>query len=132
MLWDRGTWEPKGDPQAGLEEGHLAFTLHGERLKGGWDLIRMRVDGKKENWLLIKEKDKYALNNGQAQRFLEGELSTVSTHRSMEEIAAGAPESMPDSGPGSSPGSKASSNRSRKAGSAIFALNRSSKGSRPS
>ncbi len=132
MLWDRGTWEPKGDPHAGLEEGHLAFTLHGERLKGGWDLIRMRVDGKKENWLLIKEKDKYALNNGQAQRFLEGELSTVSTHRSMEEIAAGAPESMPDSGPGSSPGSKASSNRSRKAGSAIFALNRSSKGSRPS
>lgn len=27
MLWDRGSWEPKGDPHAGLEKGHLAFTL---------------------------------------------------------------------------------------------------------
>src|SRR3981081_1684783 len=57
MLWDRGSWEPKGDPHAGLKKGHLAFTLHGERLKGGWDLVRMRGDGKRENWLLIKEAD---------------------------------------------------------------------------
>jgi bifunctional non-homologous end joining protein LigD len=57
MLWDRGTWEPKGDPHAGLKKGHLAFELHGERLKGGWDLIRTRGDEKRENWLLIKEAD---------------------------------------------------------------------------
>jgi bifunctional non-homologous end joining protein LigD len=37
MLWDRGSWEPKGDPQPVLRKRHLAFTLHGERLKGGWD-----------------------------------------------------------------------------------------------
>ena len=61
MLWDRGTWEPKGDPRAGLEKGHLSFVLRGDRLKGGWDLIRMRGDGKRgkrENWLLIKKKDR--------------------------------------------------------------------------
>jgi bifunctional non-homologous end joining protein LigD len=57
MLWDEGTWEPKGDPYEGLKKGHLKFELHGERLTGGWDLIRMRGDGKRENWLLIKEKD---------------------------------------------------------------------------
>jgi bifunctional non-homologous end joining protein LigD len=49
MLWDRGTWEPKDDPHAGLKIGHLSFVLHGERLKGGWGLIRMRGDGKREN-----------------------------------------------------------------------------------
>src|SRR5258708_21789962 len=30
MLWDGGTWEPKGDPQAGLKKGHLSFKLHGD------------------------------------------------------------------------------------------------------
>ena len=57
MLWDQGRWEPKGDPNAGLHKGHLSFVLYGERLKGGWDLIRMRGNGKRENWLLIKAKD---------------------------------------------------------------------------
>src|SRR4029450_3885020 len=58
MLWDRGTWEPKGDPHAGLASGHLSFVLHGERLRGEWDLVRMQWgNGKRENWLLIKQKD---------------------------------------------------------------------------
>src|SRR5215211_5075367 len=41
MLWDRGTWTPEGDPHEGLRKGKLSFTLHGERLKGGFALIRM-------------------------------------------------------------------------------------------
>jgi bifunctional non-homologous end joining protein LigD len=90
ILWDRGSWEPKGDPHAGLKKGHLAFTLHGERLKGGWDLIRMRGDEKKENWLLIKEKDHEALSNGAAGKFLKQEATSISTRRSMDEIAVDA------------------------------------------
>jgi bifunctional non-homologous end joining protein LigD len=93
MLWDRGSWEPKADPHAGLKEGHLSFDLHGDRLKGGWDLIRMRGNGKRENWLLIKEKDDYALSSDGAGQFLKREASSVSTHRSMDEIAVGAPKS---------------------------------------
>ena len=31
MLWDRGTWEPIGDPAAGYAAGKLKFRLHGER-----------------------------------------------------------------------------------------------------
>jgi bifunctional non-homologous end joining protein LigD len=89
MLWDRGTWEPKGDAHAGLKKGHLAFEVHGERLKGGWDLIRMRGDGKRENWLLIKETDQDAIP-GSNSAFLEGLASSVTTGRSMEEIAGGA------------------------------------------
>ncbi len=34
MVWDRGTWEPIGDPAAGYRKGHLKFTLDGEKLKG--------------------------------------------------------------------------------------------------
>jgi len=93
MLWDRGSWEPTADPQTGLKKGHLAFDLHGERLKGGWDLIRMHGDGKKENWLLIKKKDDYARTGDGAGRFLEQEASSVATRRSMDEIAVDAPSS---------------------------------------
>jgi bifunctional non-homologous end joining protein LigD len=87
MLWDQGTWEPKGDPRAGLKKGHLSFVLHGERLKGGWDLIRMRGDGKRENWLLIKRKDPEARRNGANGGFLEDLASSVKSGRSMDEIA---------------------------------------------
>ena len=60
VLWDTGTWEPVGDPHEGLKKGHLSFILHGKQLKGGWSLVRMRGDGKRENWLLIKKNDEEA------------------------------------------------------------------------
>src|SRR4029077_19044738 len=89
MLWDEGTWEPKGDPRAGLQKGHLSFTLHGERLKGDWDLVRMHGDAKKENWLLIKAKDAEARTNGGAAGFLADLAYSVTSGRSMDAIAAG-------------------------------------------
>jgi bifunctional non-homologous end joining protein LigD len=59
--WDRGTWTPKGDdPAKDLAGGELKFTLHGQRLNGGYVLVRLKPRGKKEhaeNWLLIKEHD---------------------------------------------------------------------------
>ncbi len=61
MLWDTGSWEPVGDPHAGLKKGHLSFILHGNRLKGRWDLVRMHGEGKRENWLLIKHDDEEAV-----------------------------------------------------------------------
>src|SRR6202161_4508819 len=38
MLWDRGIWipAPGKDPRKTLEQGHLHFTLIGERMKGDW------------------------------------------------------------------------------------------------
>ena len=100
MLWDRGSWEPKGDPHAGLKKGHLAFTLHGERLRGGWDLIRMHGEEKKENWLLIKQQDHEALSNGAAGKFLEQEAMSISTSRSMDEIAVDLPPEQENKEPG--------------------------------
>jgi bifunctional non-homologous end joining protein LigD len=89
MLWDRGTWEPKGDPRAGLKKGHLSFTLKGERLQGGWALVRMKTEGRRENWLLIKENDGKAAGGGRAAHFLDDTAFSVKTGRSMADIAAG-------------------------------------------
>jgi len=60
-IWDRGTWEPLEDPAEGIEKGSLKFTLKGEKLRGGWALVRMRGrENKKQEWLLIKERDRFA------------------------------------------------------------------------
>ncbi|MGZ5267924.1 MAG: DNA ligase D [Caldimonas sp.] len=59
IVWDRGTWEPLGDPRAGYRAGKLKFRLHGEKLGGGWTLVRMHghANERQEPWLLIKERD---------------------------------------------------------------------------
>jgi bifunctional non-homologous end joining protein LigD len=87
MLWDLGTWEPFDDPHEGLKKGKLAFRLNGKRLKGGWALVRIRgrENEKRENWLLIKERDKIAY---ESDPLLEANLKSATTGRTMEEIAA--------------------------------------------
>jgi bifunctional non-homologous end joining protein LigD len=64
VVWDRGTWEPIGDPHQGLAKGDLTFLLDGEKLRGRWHLVRMRArDGesrRKPSWLLIKGRDEEA------------------------------------------------------------------------
>ena len=42
MMWDTGSWEPIGDPHAGLKKGKLEFKIHGKRLQGEWTLVRMK------------------------------------------------------------------------------------------
>src|SRR5215212_2206285 len=46
MLWDRGFWAPEdeGNPGHALHKGELKFTLAGEKVKGGWVIVRMRSD----------------------------------------------------------------------------------------
>ena len=88
MLWDRGTWAPiKGKSASDLDNGHLHFTLEGERMKGEWLLIRLKKKPgeKRENWLLRKLQDEHA-EEGDA--LVERELTSVLTGRSMAEIAA--------------------------------------------
>ncbi len=61
IVWDRGEWEPLGDPHKGFEKGDLKFKLHGERLRGEWVLVRMKKRATdrsgRNNWLLIKKRD---------------------------------------------------------------------------
>jgi bifunctional non-homologous end joining protein LigD len=95
QLWDVGTWEPKEDPDEGLRRGNLKFTLSGQRLKGGWALIRMkdwnkgdrvRKSSKRYNWLLIKERDEF-VRSGDPDALLKEDTS-VKSGRTLEEIAA--------------------------------------------
>src|SRR5512141_1451014 len=62
IVWDRGQWEPVGDPREGYRKGRLKFDLHGEKLAGRWNLVRInaRADERQEPWLLIKESDEEA------------------------------------------------------------------------
>ncbi|HEY4344211.1 MAG TPA: DNA ligase D [Parvibaculum sp.] len=85
LLWDRGTWTPIGDAEDGLKRGKLEFSLSGERMKGNWVLVRMRgkEKEKRENWLLIKEKDKFA-KEGRA--LTEAFTTSVESKRNLAEI----------------------------------------------
>jgi bifunctional non-homologous end joining protein LigD len=89
MLWDNGVWEPVGDPHEGLKKGDLKFVLKGQRLQGRWVLVRMRTQEKRENWLLIKEKDERVMRGEKAAKFLDKHAFSVTTGRRMEEIAKG-------------------------------------------
>ena len=92
MLWDRGFWAPEDDrsPEEGLASGDFKFVLAGQRLSGGWVLVRMKGDrfgGKRTNWLLIKHNDASA-RPGDADKVLADNHS-VASGRTMEQIAAG-------------------------------------------
>ena len=58
IVWDRGTWEPVGDPQDGLAIGKILFKLHGEKLAGLWELVRISKPGatKQDQWMLFKKR----------------------------------------------------------------------------
>jgi bifunctional non-homologous end joining protein LigD len=61
IVWDRGTWEPVGDAREGIELGKLVFRLHGEKLAGLWELVRIAKPGDKQNaWMLFKKRDEWA------------------------------------------------------------------------
>jgi bifunctional non-homologous end joining protein LigD len=77
IVWDQGAWEPEGGEPKALEDyarGKLKFRLHGQKLRGGFMLVRshMRGSGDKEQWLMIKERDEEA--RPQAEFDVLGEL----------------------------------------------------------
>jgi DNA ligase D-like protein (predicted 3'-phosphoesterase) len=66
-VWDAGTYENilagKPEPLSMAEakaQGRLEVRFHGERLKGGFALIKMRGPGREKDWLLIKMRDEFA------------------------------------------------------------------------
>jgi len=70
-LFDRGTWTTEGDVAAQLAKGHLRFTLHGDRLKGGWHLVRSGKPARQPQWLLFKQDDAWA-GDAEADDMLDG------------------------------------------------------------
>ncbi len=103
MLWDRGIWtpEPGKDPRKTIEEGHLHFTLEGERMRGEWVMFRLKPRGreKNENWILKKVTDAHA---GSSTGLTGTFLTSVKTGRTMSEIADGKKAGVSRRRPGSS------------------------------
>ncbi|MGH2993933.1 MAG: DNA polymerase ligase N-terminal domain-containing protein [Solirubrobacterales bacterium] len=64
IVWDRGTYENITTDREGrevpvaeaIEDGELKVRLHGEKLAGGYVLVRTG-GGDRERWLLIKARD---------------------------------------------------------------------------
>jgi len=92
MVWDRGTYrnlkgqdENEKEPPSvaeQLQNGQVTIWLEGEKLKGGFALIRTGK-GEKARWLLIKMDDEGA----DARRNpTSTEPNSVKTGRSLEEI----------------------------------------------
>jgi len=91
QIWDRGFWSPDDGaaPAKALKSGELKFHLDGERLHGGWVLVRMKRDrhgSKRSNWLLIKHRDDAATDDGDAAA---ADDRSVASGRAMADIAAG-------------------------------------------
>ena len=92
QLWDRGFWAPEDgfdDIDASLAKGELKFVMEGERLHGGWVLVKLRDDkgSKRRNWLLIKHRDAAAVaKNGGA---LAAQDRSIASGRTMARIAVG-------------------------------------------
>lgn len=87
MLWDRGEWEPVGDAEKDYPQGKIKFRLRGEKLNGGWTLVKMggtaNEEGGDKNWLMIKERDEYARKDGELG---SDDERSVKTGRTMDEI----------------------------------------------
>jgi bifunctional non-homologous end joining protein LigD len=61
-IWDRGTYELLEEKR----DGGLTVKLDGERLDGVWTLIPAHLDGKEQNWLILR---KDGAGNGASGRY---------------------------------------------------------------
>ena len=52
-IWDSGTYDLVEEKP----DGGVTVRLHGKRLDGTWTLIPAHLDGKEQNWLLVRKKD---------------------------------------------------------------------------
>jgi bifunctional non-homologous end joining protein LigD len=52
-IWDRGTYDLLEEKK----DGGLTVRLYGERLEGTWTLIPAHLDGKEQNWLVVRKRE---------------------------------------------------------------------------
>ena len=89
MLWDRGTFTLMGDTPGAdqIARGDLKFQLQGEKLKGEFALVHMKVRGKGNEWLIIKKRDQFAVPGWE----VEAHAYSVLSGRTQAEIAGNLP-----------------------------------------
>ena len=62
IVWDRGTWEPVGDPRAGPgRRASWSSSCTARSWPGLWELVKIAKAGEKqEPWILFKKRDEFA------------------------------------------------------------------------
>jgi bifunctional non-homologous end joining protein LigD len=82
VTWDMGAYKllEGDDPANALDKGKLVFELQGERLKGGFNLIKMKGRGE-NNWLLIKKRDEQSRPQWKLEKALTKEKKMALTER---------------------------------------------------
>lgn len=89
VVWDRGTYENLREAREGVsmggsvEEGRIEVWLAGEKIRGGFSLVRFR-GGEDEAWLLVKMEDAEA--DARRDPTSEDPESVVS-RRTVEEVS---------------------------------------------
>jgi bifunctional non-homologous end joining protein LigD len=87
IVWDQGSWVPRGDPAAGLAEGKLVFELKGQKLHGEWTLFRTKRSGDDgREWLFMKHRDHWARAPDEEDGWSE---ASVFSGRTVEELREG-------------------------------------------
>ena len=72
-----------------MRKGEIKFIAHGERMRGGWVLVRMHTKEKRENWLLIKERDEFAEDDDSLTSRFPNSVSTRRTRTADRKGRAG-------------------------------------------
>lgn len=99
LVWDIGTFRnvkgEEADLGRNLDEGHATIWLDGEKLKGGFALIRTKRGGKRPQWLFFKMKDDEALTGSD---ILVEKPNSTKSGRSLEEVSGEEPADISDFG----------------------------------
>jgi bifunctional non-homologous end joining protein LigD len=86
IVWDRGVFVPVGGGESFgemLTKGAAKIRLSGEKLNGGFALVRTRWGGKGNNWLFIKERDEHARPG---YNVTAGEPRSVASGRDVDQL----------------------------------------------
>jgi DNA ligase D-like protein (predicted 3'-phosphoesterase) len=91
MVWDTGRYRNLKLDDDGFEipmskafdQGRIEIWLEGKKLKGGFVLVRTRMVGKQQQWLLIKMKDEWVQPG---RDILADQPDSVISGRSLEQI----------------------------------------------
>jgi bifunctional non-homologous end joining protein LigD len=103
LIWDRGVYQTVPPGQAGEQRkrGRLHLVLLGEKLRGGWHLVRGgRPQGGQESWLLFKARDEsadpgYDVITQRPESVVSGRVATRGPERAgVLRAAHPAPESL--------------------------------------
>ena len=86
IVWDEGTWAPArpDDPGEAVAAGELHFDMFGEKLRGRFVLVRTRMQGSKEQWLMLHKHDESAVDGWSP----DDHPRSVKTGRTNDEVKA--------------------------------------------